>query len=123
MALVAAIILFPGALTPGLRETVMRRSTFGYREARWMDRIAPPGATIMSDNRAYALYPRPFIVPACDSCFRDALVFAEYPMEGKLPEGCHSTLIAGPETFPYATRTPVFTSSSYQAVALKVNCH
>ena len=137
MALFAAAILFPGALTPGLRESTMRRSTFGYQQALWMDRVAPPNATIMVDSRAYALFPRPFVIPTCASCGGATLfdlirpddlkqpnliLFPEYPVAGSMPAGCSSKQIAGPESFPYATRSPSLSTPTYQSVALAVNC-
>lgn len=91
----------------------------------------------MADSRAYALFPRPFLIPACASCGGAPLVdligpqdlvtpglvlFPEYPLEGKLPEGCRGTTIAGPETFPYAIRTPGLKVQAYEAVALLVHC-
>ena len=137
MALFAAAILFPGALTPGLRESTMRRSTFGYQQALWMDRVAPPNATIMVDSRAYALFPRPFVIPTCASCGGATLfdlirpddlkqpnliLFPQYPVQGILPAGCRSTQIAGSESFRYAIRTPSLTTQTYQSIALAVNC-
>ncbi|HWE52174.1 MAG TPA: DUF1420 family protein [Bryobacteraceae bacterium] len=137
MALFAAALLFPGALTPGLRESVMRRYTFGYQQALWMDRVAPSGATIMVDSRAYALFPRPFLIPNCASCGGAPLLdllrpddlkqpglvlFPEYPIQGNLPKNCRGRQIAGPETFPYAVRTPSVNSPTYQVIALVPDC-
>ncbi len=131
MALFAAGLLFPGALIPAWRDRVMRRATYGYAEARWVDRVVPKGATVMSESRAYALMPRPFRIPWCASCGSgavmnlgratpDVLVLG-YPVAGQLAEGCYSTILAGPERLPYAARNP-FNAREYQVVAMRVRC-
>jgi hypothetical protein len=119
----AAVALFPGALTPRLREMVMRRSTFGYQEARWMDRVLPPNGAIMSDSRAYALSSRPFTVarfgylPYPD----EGTLVVDYPFAAPFPDNCGYHVISGPERFQYATRNP-FNRREYEAIALQVNC-
>jgi hypothetical protein len=55
-----AAALFPGALTPGLRDRVMTRSVVGYPESRWMDRTLPADARILPESYANVLMPRPF---------------------------------------------------------------
>jgi hypothetical protein len=50
--------LFPGALTPGWRATVMAKSADGYSLMRWVDEVAPPQAVILSGHRSVALSPR-----------------------------------------------------------------
>lgn len=137
MALAAAVTLFPGALTPALRDRVMRYSTFGYEEALWLSRVIPPGERVMVDSRAYALFTRPFSIPACASCggadlldlvhredFGDggtAILVPNYPVDGTLPDGCLSDVIAGPEPFIHATRNP-FNRREYSAIALRIRC-
>lgn len=138
MAMVGAWLLFPGALTPGWRDQTMLQSTFGYEEARWLDRQIPQDATIMSESRAYALYPRPFAIAECAACgpapllelFRPAdaaehganVLVVGYPMQGTIADGCVLRRIAGPERLRYATRNP-FNKAAYKAVALGVVCH
>jgi hypothetical protein len=138
MALVAAALLFPGSLTPGLRERAMSRLTFGYREARWIDRVVPKGETIMVESRAYALLPRPFAVPECFACaaaplldlFRRedvtrrnvSVLIPDHPAQGTIAEGCATSRIAGPERFLYATRSPV-NQRDYSAIAIRVSCN
>jgi hypothetical protein len=133
MAAVGAFLLFPGALTQGLRNRAMSRSTFGYDEARWIDRVIPDGATIMVESRAYALLPRPFVIPECAACgpaplldlFRNEdvdVMILDYPVEGVPPAGCRLRNIAGPETFMEATRNPANRRQSRQAVASRIEC-
>ena len=134
MALFAAGMLFPGALTPGLREWVMQRMTYGYAEARWADRVVPKNATLMSEGRAYALMPRPFRIPRCAACGSAPLLellkpgdlgagvlIMEYPVEGTFPEGCAATVLAGPVGLRYAARNP-FNRRAYQVVAIRAVC-
>jgi hypothetical protein len=137
MAAVGATLLFPGALTAGLRERVMARSTFGYEEARWIDRIVPRDETIMVESRAYALLPRPFVIPECAACgpgtttdlFRPSdfterhvgVVVVGYPVAGTIASGCETRTLAKPERFRYATRSPA-NSRTYEVVAMRVNC-
>jgi hypothetical protein len=61
VALFGAATLFPGALTPGLRERVMSRATAGYDEARWLDRVLPEDTVFTGQGRFRALAPRPFV--------------------------------------------------------------
>ena len=140
-ALAGAVFLFPGALTPGLRQATMRRFTFGYEEARWAASVLPaevaPDSLMMSESRAYALYPRPFAIPDCAACTTKPLLslfrredglnrhvgvlVLGYPVAGKVAEGCVTATIAGPREFRYATRSP-FNFGAYSAIALRVEC-
>lgn len=134
-ALVGAALIFPGALTAGLRERVMLATTSGYAQAVWMDRVIPRDRPIIVESRAYALFPRPFVVAPCDGCAdpvyfqtaakewqgRTGVAVLEYPFDEKAPGNCRMTSLAGPETFRYATRNPA-NRSEYQAVALDVDC-
>ena len=129
MALFAAGMLFPGALTPGLRERVMQRATYGYAEAQWVDRVVPKDATLMSQSRAYALMPRPFRIPWCAACGSgfevdaraDDVLVLGYPVEEMFPQGCPSTVLAGPVWLRYAARNP-FNRRAYQVVAMRPEC-
>jgi hypothetical protein len=64
VALVGAALLFQGALTPGLRDVVMRRSSPGYAEGKWLDELLPKGAVIVAPQGRFPLFlPRPFAMP------------------------------------------------------------
>jgi hypothetical protein len=136
MAAFAAFLLFPGALTPGLREKTMKQSTFGYEEARWMDRVVPNDATVMVESRAFALLSHPFVIPECAECgpapllgifqpedttLRHVSVLVMSPVKGVAPRGCGLTTIDGPREFRYATRNP-FNIATYFAIAMRVTC-
>ena len=137
MAAAGAALLFPGALTAGLREQVMSRSTFGYEEARWMDRVIPKEETIMAESRVYALFPRPFVIPECFACGPAPLLdlvrpvdvtgrhagvlVLNYPPQGRIADGCALQIIAGPERFRYTTRNP-FNRAERWLVAMREEC-
>jgi hypothetical protein len=59
---VAAGRLFPGAWTWGTREAVMVRSSAGYAEALWLDRVLPAEAVVLGQLRSFAVSPRRFAV-------------------------------------------------------------
>ena len=137
MAIYAAGTLFPGALTPSLRQNVMLRSTYGYAESLWADQNLPADTVMMSAGRAYALMPRPFQIPECASCggaslfqllrsedfFEGAsLTFvAESALRHRLPAGCAARVIAEPQRFKIATRNP-FNHGVYEVLAEEVHC-
>jgi len=52
--------LFPGAVTPALREHVMNENAHQYAMMRWLDRMLPEHAVVLSTLRSHALMPRPF---------------------------------------------------------------
>ena len=136
-ALVGTGLIFPGALTRGLRQRVMQEAALGYAQALWMDKVIPRGETVMVESRAYAFFPRPFVIPWCQACDSatflemavqqegksgvSRVVVAEFPFEGAVPANCSTRTLAGPQTFPFATRNP-FNWREYQAIALRVEC-
>jgi hypothetical protein len=70
MAQVAAMLLFagfgaaklfPGSLTAGLRDHVMRENADQYAAMRWLDDVLPRDAVVLSTLRSHALMPRPFV--------------------------------------------------------------
>ena len=61
LAAIGAFMLFPGALSPGMREAVMRRSADGYTVMRWADGVLPADAVLLSVPRSLALAPRPAV--------------------------------------------------------------
>jgi len=62
MAIFGAVRLFPGALSPALRDHVMTATANGYAETRWLASTLDEGAVVLSPTRSYALVPRPFSV-------------------------------------------------------------
>ncbi len=63
ISLAGAAILFPGAWTNSLRDSVQRRSASTYQAARWLDDVLPADAVFVTDLRCHALLPRR-VVPA-----------------------------------------------------------
>lgn len=63
VAVGGAALLFPGALTPGLRTAVLSRSASGYAQSRWLDESLPRGAVIVQPQSGVELFsPRRFAV-------------------------------------------------------------
>jgi hypothetical protein len=56
-----AVKLFPGSLTAGLRDHVMRENAHQYAMMRWLDDVLPRDAVVLSTLRSHALMPRPFV--------------------------------------------------------------
>jgi hypothetical protein len=56
-----AVKLFPGSLTAGLRDHVMRENAHQYAAMRWLDDVLPRDAVVLSTLRSHALMPRPFV--------------------------------------------------------------
>jgi hypothetical protein len=56
-----AVRLFPGSLTTGLRDHVMRENAHQYEIMRWLDQVLPGDAILLSTLRSHALMPRPFV--------------------------------------------------------------
>ena len=56
-----AVRLFPGSLTAGLRDHVMRENAHQYATMRWLDEVLPRVAVVLSTLRSHALMPRPFV--------------------------------------------------------------
>jgi len=138
IALFTAALLFPGALTPGLRQRVMSRFTFGYQEALWLDRVLPSDAILVSVFRIHALYPRPFTFFRCSTCDTVGSKLIALSSEQKQPveryvairdiyrpeppeNGCLLKVFAGPEAFPAALRNP-FHPREYPEVAVRLFC-
>ncbi len=53
--------LFPGSLTAGLRDQVMRENAHQYVMMRWLDDVLPTNAVVLSTLRSHALMPRSFV--------------------------------------------------------------
>jgi hypothetical protein len=63
IALFGAALVFPGALTPHLRDAVLTRSAPGYPEGKWLDALLPRDAIIVEPTGRFQLYtPRPFLM-------------------------------------------------------------
>lgn len=137
MAVFAGAVLFPGALTPGLRHLVMERSTFGYEEMEWIDGIVPPGTKIMVESRAYAVFPRPFFIAECAACgptpmlellqaggggaAHGSVLILDNPPQGEPPAGCRLVRFAGPVRLRKATRNPL-NRTFHEAIAARLEC-
>ena len=127
LAAYGAATIFPGALTAGLRDSVMERSAHQYTVMVWLDRVLPADRVMLSTLRSHALMPRAFVA-------KDILTWTDWesPAEtqkagGLLKEKKINTLVmepfvaekfadklcmdirgrmAGPERFRTATRNP-----------------
>jgi hypothetical protein len=60
-AVFGAARLFPGSLTAGLRDYVMRENAHQFAMMRWLDDVLPRDAVVLSTLRSNALMPRPFV--------------------------------------------------------------
>ena len=61
-AVFGAATLFPGALTPAWRDTIMAKTAHGYTITRWLNHILPADTVMVFHKiRASALMPRPFL--------------------------------------------------------------
>jgi hypothetical protein len=138
MAGVAAVTLFPGALTWGARDAVMVRRAAGYAEALWLDRLLPADAAVMGQLRSFALSPRPFAVsdqviwdPAAVGDVRrlaavvrafgiDTIVLSrdDKPSFVELTRRC-GRAVSEPTKFPLATRNP-FNKFSYSVTVFRL---
>lgn len=135
MALYGAATLFPGALTPALRDKVMTRAAAGYAESRWLDEVLPPDAALIEPGgRFFAFTPRPFAVatsvtlplPEAESDRRLERLIRDFHLDtvvvdGDLADGAVKRLLercGSPmstiATFPIATRNP-FNRATYPA--------
>jgi hypothetical protein len=137
VALYGAATLFPGALTPALREKALVRSAMGYAESRWIDQTLPPDAVMVEPGgRFHAFTPRRFAVAEPTLSYGppgvgdetlarlvrgfgiDTVVFDGPLLDGpfkRLLDRCGAPI--GPAaTFPIATRNP-FNRADYSARA------
>lgn len=127
-AIYGAIILFPGALTNGLRENVMVRHAFGYKEAQWMDMHLPKDSVVITNMRSNALIPRKFVVPDNINDNPEKLIniikkenvtsaMIIYPNDDpvwKILENYMDEKVNEKEVFTRATRNPLNTGGKYQ---------
>ncbi len=61
MAVYAAVILFPGALSWSLFDDTLTHYAAGYETGKWLDETLPSDAVIFTDLRTGAVLPRPFV--------------------------------------------------------------
>ena len=135
VALIGAALLFPGALTPHLRDAVLSRSAPGYPEGKWLDATLPRDASIVAPQGRFELFtPRPFAVadPANED-FEPAvgderlrMLVQQFGVTYIVDDGSSGTrpfyrlerrcgVQQGPaNTFPLATRNP-FNTQQYPA--------
>tara|TARA_B100000959_G_C14967963_1_gene618566 strand:+ start:504 stop:2405 length:1902 start_codon:yes stop_codon:yes gene_type:complete len=52
------ISLFPGAISPSLRDNVMSSAANGYTLMKWVDKTLPKSAIVLSSHRSISLIPR-----------------------------------------------------------------
>jgi hypothetical protein len=133
VALYGAATLFPGALTPALRDEVMTRAASGYAESKWLDQVLPADASLVEPGgRFHVFTPRPFAVadpgyqPLPDVDRRVERLVHDFRLntlvtDGELADGPFKRLIdrcgspvGTAATFPIATRNP-FNRAAYPA--------
>jgi hypothetical protein len=137
-ALVGAITLFPGALTPGLRHAVLSSAAAGFTEDEWLNQVLPPDAVFLANSRFHLFNSRPFAV--CDTVTSTAGPRADENMMRLLVERNVTHLvidtplndaftrlaarcgqrIAGPQQLKLATRNP-FNRVDYQSEVFRLN--
>ncbi|HHT9113647.1 MAG TPA: DUF1420 family protein [Candidatus Wunengus sp. YC65] len=134
-AIYGAIILFPGALTNGLRENVMVRHAFGYKEAQWMDMHLPKDSVVITNMRSNALIPRKFVVPDNINDNPEKLIniikkenvtsaMIIYPNDDpvwKILENYMDEKVNEKEVFTRVTRNPLNTGEKYQMWLFTLN--
>lgn len=137
----AAAALFPGALGASERDRVLSRRANGYAACRWLDRVLPRGSVILAQVRSHALLPKPFVAEDCAEAVpvdgpqfpcqieearehgANALVLRTlpgWPGARERAEGIGER-IAGPASFPRATRNPFETSFDYQLSVFRLD--
>lgn len=145
MALLAgfgAATLFPGALTTSLRHKVMSASAFGYAETRWLDKVLPKDAVVITDIRWGALMPRPFLINSHTGChdlndpgerqkvkswlgsYKVNTLVTSQVLDKKMLKTLGFGLgerLAGPQEFHYATRNPWNRGETTQIVVYRLN--
>jgi len=131
--LFGALTLFPGALLPQWRESIMQRAANGYGVMRWVDQVLPAGAVFLNGHRSMALAPRKAIdyswTNYVDAANPDARTYLDrIRSEGvtyillpgdyrsDLPlAGCFGRLFAGPGPGRTTARNPFNQGSPYDA--------
>jgi hypothetical protein len=142
MTLFGAATLFPGSLTSAWRDRVMSRAAYGYAETRWLNRVLPPGAVVLSNIKSSALMPRPYlssnIFDFFDLAKPDELarlkamaiaakvntLVTEVSPALAIPSSLSPGLgqpLAGPQKFYRGVRNPWNRGQAYQAMAFRFN--
>jgi len=128
-----AITLFPGALSPSWRSSIMDRSANGYEIMQWVDKVLPENAVLLSEHRSIALVPRKALsvewmkfvdmkAPEVEyyldimkaSHVSHILVLGSINYDRDL-SGCYGAVVAGPGMGHLATRNPFNQRGSYEA--------
>ena len=122
-SLLAAVLLFPGALKGDWRQHAMELHAFGYAASRWLDESLPANATVLYGIRSVALSPRDFVSSDWLLHYDLRHPSAKTPLLSLVNRGvdtvviigerdkhplakCLGRLIAGPRTFLVETRNP-----------------
>jgi hypothetical protein len=142
MAMFGGVTLFPGSLTPSLRDRVMSRASFGYAETRWLNQVLPPEAVVLTDLRSSALMPRAFLTneiinffdlskPEELALFKSLAVGAQVNtlmVMGNIPTGNASILLpgvgeilAGPKEILRAVRNPMNRGAAQTVTVYRFN--
>jgi hypothetical protein len=142
MAMFGGVTLFPGSLTPSLRDRVMSRASFGYAETRWLNQVLPPEAVVLTNLRSSALMPRAFLTneiinffdlskPEELALFKSLAVGAQVNtlmVMGNIPTGNASILLpgvgeilAGPKEILRAVRNPMNRGAAQTVTVYRFN--
>jgi hypothetical protein len=132
-----AVSLFPGALAPSWRSTVMERSANGYEIMQWVAVVLPDNAVILNGHRSMALASREAVSSEwvkfvdmkapeteyyfdrlIDSKVSHILVIGPLKYDADLA-GCYGDVVAGPGVGHLATRNPFNQGVDYEAWVLE----
>ena len=132
-----AVSLFPGALVPSWRATVMEGSANGYEIMQWVDKVLPDNAVMLSGHRSMALAPREALslewLNFVDIKAPETQYYFDLLIDRKVSyilvigpinynadlAGCYGTVIAGPGVGHLATRNPFNQGADYEAWVLE----
>jgi hypothetical protein len=132
-----AVSLFPGALVPSWRTTVMERSANGYEIMQWVDKVLPDNAVMLNGHRSMALAPREAVslewVNFVDMKAPETQYYFDRLIDRKVSyilvigpinydtdlAGCYGEVVAGPGIGHLATRNPFNQGAEYEAWVLE----
>jgi hypothetical protein len=132
-----AVSLFPGAIAPSWRSSVMERSANGYEIMQWVDKVLPDNAVMLNGHRSMALAPREAVslewVEFVDMKALEAQYYFDRLIDRKVSHilvigpisydadlaGCYGAVVAGPGVGHLATRNPFNQGADYEAWVLE----
>ena len=137
--LVGLILLLPGALTADWREMTMLKRANGYSVMKWVDKVLPADAVLVTHIRSIALSPRSAIANdwrehvgkgSVEEHIYNNIIYNKQPnfilvttQIGSAPPevDCAPEAFAGPFNSNVATRNPFNVGVAYSAWLLKID--